>query len=164
MPNPAKNLDYVGIYSPATVRPSLHTSDLNQGIDYSAYLSTSYFNLAPIAQRPFVRQLFCGQKILLLESKTYFLFQIPYVVGKKIFSSEYTFHILIIYSWKLEMSVSQGLELNATYDFGQWFSEICIFHFLHKTEHNYAQPLFWDWEFSIESQTEGRKKPITNMH
>ena len=119
LPNPAKNLDYVGIYSPATVRPSLHTSDLNQGIDYSAYLSTSYFNLAPIAQRPFVRRLFCGQKILLLEPKTYILFQIPYFVGKKIFSSEYTFHILIIYSWKLEMSVSQGLELNATYDFGQ---------------------------------------------
>ena len=33
-----------------------------------------------------------------------------------------------------------------------------------QTEHNYAQPQFWGWEFSIESQTEGHKKPITNTH
>ena len=31
-------------------------------------------------------------------------------------------------------------------------------------EHDYAQRQFSGWEFSIESQTEGRNKPITNMH
>ena len=31
-------------------------------------------------------------------------------------------------------------------------------------EHNYAQPQFSGWEFSIESQTEGCKKPIMNTH
>ena len=31
-------------------------------------------------------------------------------------------------------------------------------------EHNYAQQQFSGWEFSIESQTEGCKKPIMNIH
>ena len=33
-----------------------------------------------------------------------------------------------------------------------------------KREHNYAQQQFSGWEFSIESQTEGCKKPIMNIH
>ena len=31
-------------------------------------------------------------------------------------------------------------------------------------EHNYAQQQFSGWEFSIESQIEGLKNPITNTH
>ena len=31
-------------------------------------------------------------------------------------------------------------------------------------EYNYAQRQFSGWEFSIESENEGCKKPIMNMH